>query len=84
MPRLLGIRAAGPALAIAAALVVAVVASPAPAAELLLYSSRHYPKEPAFDAFTKKTGIALRSSTRVTPSSSSGSRPRATAPRPTS
>lgn len=32
----------------------------ASAAELLIYSSRHYPHEPAFDAFTKKTGIVLR------------------------
>ena len=35
-------------------------ATPAAATELLLYSSRHYPKEPAFDAFTKKTGIPLK------------------------
>ena len=33
---------------------------PAGATELLLYSSRHYPKEPAFEAFTKKTGITLK------------------------
>jgi len=30
------------------------------ATELLIYSSRHYPQEPAFDAFAKKTGIALK------------------------
>ena len=33
---------------------------PAEPAELVLYSSRHYPHEPAFDAFTKKTGITLK------------------------
>lgn len=33
---------------------------PVEAAELVVYSSRHYPQEPAFDAFTKKTGIALK------------------------
>lgn len=54
------VRIAGPGLAMAAALLVAVVATPAAAGELLLYSSRHYPKEPAFEAFTKKTGIALQ------------------------
>ena len=48
-----------PGLAVAAALLVAVAATPA-AAELLLYSSRHYPKEPAFEAFTKKTGVTLK------------------------
>jgi iron(III) transport system substrate-binding protein len=49
-----------PGLAMAAALMVAVAATPAAAVELLLYSSRHYPKEPAFEAFTKKTGITLK------------------------
>jgi iron(III) transport system substrate-binding protein len=49
-----------PGLALAAALMVAVAATPAAGVELLLYSSRHYPKEPAFEAFTKKTGITLR------------------------
>ena len=60
MPRLSWIRVAGPAVAIAAALRIAVVAAPAAPVELLLYSSRHYPKEPAFEAFTKKTGIMLK------------------------
>jgi iron(III) transport system substrate-binding protein len=36
------------------------LASPAAAAELVVYSSRHYPSEPAFDTFTQRTGIALR------------------------
>lgn len=34
--------------------------APAEAAELVVYSARHYGNEPAFDAFTKKTGITLR------------------------
>ena len=54
------IRLAGPILALAAALAVAVQPTPAAAVELLLYSSRHYPKEPAFEAFTQKTGITLK------------------------
>ena len=54
------IRIAGPVLAMAAALMVTVATTPAAAVELLLYSSRHYPKEPAFEAFTQKTGIALK------------------------
>jgi iron(III) transport system substrate-binding protein len=55
------IRIAGPGLAmVAAVLLVTVVATPAAAVELLLYSSRHYPKEPAFEAFMRKTGITLK------------------------
>jgi len=59
MHRRAGIRILGTGLALAVALSVA---GPVPAAatELLLYSSRHYPKEPAFEAFTKKTGITLK------------------------
>jgi iron(III) transport system substrate-binding protein len=53
-------RLVAPVLAVAAALLVAVAVTPAAAVELLLYSSRHYPKEPAFEAFTKKTGITLK------------------------
>jgi iron(III) transport system substrate-binding protein len=34
--------------------------APARAAELVVYSARHYGNEPAFDAFTKKTGVAFR------------------------
>ena len=34
--------------------------APAEAAELVVYSARHYGNEPAFDAFTKKTGITLK------------------------
>jgi iron(III) transport system substrate-binding protein len=33
---------------------------PVGAAELVVYSARHYGNEPAFDAFTKKTGVTLR------------------------
>jgi iron(III) transport system substrate-binding protein len=36
------------------------VAPPVGAAEVVVYSARHYGGEPAFEAFTKKTGIALR------------------------
>ena len=38
-----------------------VVVTPALAAdEVVVYSARHYGQEPAFDAFTKQTGIAVR------------------------
>ena len=33
---------------------------PAHANEVLIYSARHYGQEPAFEAFTKKTGIQIR------------------------
>lgn len=33
---------------------------PARAAELIVYSARHYGNEPAFDAFTRKTGVKLK------------------------
>jgi iron(III) transport system substrate-binding protein len=37
------------------------LAAPLPAAEeVVVYSARHYGHEPAFDAFTKQTGIAVR------------------------
>jgi iron(III) transport system substrate-binding protein len=50
-----------PAVALAVVL-AAVGAAPGrtQAVELVLYSSRHYPKEPAFDAFARRTGIELR------------------------
>lgn len=35
-------------------------AVPVGAAELVVYSARHYGNEPAFHAFTKKTGIAVK------------------------
>lgn len=39
----------------------AALASPLVAAdEVVVYSARHYGQEPAFDAFTKQTGIAVR------------------------
>jgi iron(III) transport system substrate-binding protein len=33
---------------------------PAYASEVLIYSARHYGQEPAFEAFTKKTGIQIK------------------------
>ena len=55
------------ALGIATALAVAVTAigfpgQPAPASppEVVVYSARHYGQEPAFQAFTKKTGIEIK------------------------
>lgn len=41
-------------------LAVAAAAGPRGADELIVYSARHYGNEPAFEAFTKKTGITLR------------------------
>jgi iron(III) transport system substrate-binding protein len=35
-------------------------AGPLPAAEVVVYSARHYGQEAAFDAFTKKSGIAVK------------------------
>jgi iron(III) transport system substrate-binding protein len=46
-----------PALAL---LLAAPGATPAPAAEVVIYSARHYGQEAAFDAFTRKTGIQLK------------------------
>lgn len=37
-----------------------VALAPAQAAELVVYSARHYGSEPALEAFTKKTGIPLK------------------------
>ena len=53
---------AGSRLAAASVLVLVALAgtTPTEGAELLIYSSRHYGQEAAFEAFTKKTGIALR------------------------
>jgi iron(III) transport system substrate-binding protein len=45
---------------VAGVAVLGVAPGPAAPAELVVYSSRHYPKEPAFDAFTRRTGVALR------------------------
>jgi len=44
----------------AVALGLSLAPTPARAAELVVYSARHYGGEPAFDAFTKRTGIVLR------------------------
>ena len=44
-----------------ATLALLLAAAPAPAAELVVYSSRHYGQERAFETFTRKTGIAIRS-----------------------
>lgn len=46
-------------LASVAALGTAAVA-PAAGAEVVVYSARHYGQEPAFEAFTKKTGIQVK------------------------
>jgi iron(III) transport system substrate-binding protein len=45
-----------------AALAVGFSGGPAPAAgpEVVVYSARHYGQEPAFEAFTKKTGIEIK------------------------
>src|SRR5918996_1068280 len=42
------------------ALIVAAVSPLAAAEEVVVYSARHYGQEPAFEAFTKQTGIAVR------------------------
>src|SRR5574341_1315441 len=50
-------------LALTAALSVGVVLDTGPAAaaeEVVVYSARHYGQEPAFDAFTKQTGIVVK------------------------
>jgi len=45
-----------------AAVLATAVAGPATAAEVVVYSARsHYGQEPAIDAFTKKTGIQVKS-----------------------
>jgi iron(III) transport system substrate-binding protein len=49
------------ALALALLAVLVAVPAPAPAAsEITVYSSRHYGQEPAFEAFTKQTGITIK------------------------
>jgi iron(III) transport system substrate-binding protein len=48
------------ALAILAALVLPLTRSTAQSPEVVVYSARHYGQEAAFDAFTKKTGIAVK------------------------
>jgi iron(III) transport system substrate-binding protein len=49
------------AVVVAVAVVVAALAAPSPAAdEVVVYSARHYGQEPALEAFTKQTGIAVR------------------------
>jgi len=41
---------------------VALITAPAPAAEVVVvYTARHYGQEPVFEAFTKETGIEMRS-----------------------
>ena len=50
-------------LALVAALSTGVVLGAGPAAaaeEVVLYTARHYDQEPAFEAFTKQTGIAIK------------------------
>jgi iron(III) transport system substrate-binding protein len=47
-------------LAILAALVLPPTRSTAQGPEVVVYSARHYGQEAAFDAFTKKTGIAVK------------------------
>jgi iron(III) transport system substrate-binding protein len=48
------------ALAVLAALVLPPSRSTAQGPEVVVYSARHYGQEAAFDAFTKKTGIAVK------------------------
>ncbi len=64
-------RAAAGALALLLALLV--VAGAAVANEVVVYSARsQYGQEPAIDAFTKKTGIQVKSFGGNTPSCSTG------------
>ena len=54
-------RGAAAALALLGGLAaVGVLASPAQTQEVVVYSARHYGQEPAFEAFTRKTGIQIR------------------------
>jgi iron(III) transport system substrate-binding protein len=53
-------RALAGALAVLAALVLPPARSTAQGPEVVVYSARHYGQEAAFDAFTKKTGIAVK------------------------
>jgi iron(III) transport system substrate-binding protein len=41
-------------------LLLLLIATPAMAAEVVIYSARHYGQEAAYDAFTRKTGIQLK------------------------
>jgi iron(III) transport system substrate-binding protein len=54
------IRTLAGALAVLAALVLPPTRSTAQGPEVVVYSARHYGQEAAFDAFTKKTGIAVK------------------------
>jgi iron(III) transport system substrate-binding protein len=60
MRRTSSTRALAGALAVLAALVLPPTRSTAQAPEVVVYSARHYGQEAAFDAFTKKTGIAVK------------------------
>ncbi len=55
-------RSLGIAAAVALAATLALRDQPVPAAppEVVVYSARHYGQEPAFQAFTKKTGIEIK------------------------
>jgi iron(III) transport system substrate-binding protein len=60
MRRTSSTRALAGALAVLAAVVLPPTRSTAQAPEVVVYSARHYGQEAAFDAFTKKTGIAVK------------------------
>jgi len=53
-------RAGAVALAVAALLASLTTGGGAQPAEVVVYSARHYGQEPAFEAFTRKTGIKLK------------------------
>jgi len=59
------IRSGGRGVAVAVVLIggllaAGVLRAPALTSEVVLYSARHYGQEPAFEAFTRKTGIAIK------------------------
>lgn len=57
----LGGRSVAAALILGGGLLAAgVLSAPAQSGEVVIYSARHYGQEPAFDAFTRKTGIQIR------------------------
>jgi iron(III) transport system substrate-binding protein len=60
MRRTSSTRALAAALAVLAALALPAHPSTAQAPEVVVYSARHYGQEAAFDAFTRKTGIAVK------------------------
>jgi iron(III) transport system substrate-binding protein len=63
MARPSALRRAAAALSLAAGLALTAALatlSPAAPAEVVVYSARHYGNEPAFEAFTKHTGIVIR------------------------